>query len=446
MPQTNVRSFHYGYVIVPVILSIFGLIFAYSTGISAEDGTIGPFFQSQFFRQLVWVIVGLIIAGIILSLDYFQLAEMSEWFYIGGIVALIAVLLFGVRVRGAKSWLGFGSLGIQPSEIMKLCYILFFAKYLSNAPIKEQKTKVILISSALVLLPLGLVMLQPDLGTSIVFVVTYILMIYFGFKENTFTKYVMITGVVMVVLVLSTAYYHFYYLESGGASMKFFDLMLSFETMLIIAVTMFAYSGIAVLINTFRPVEIVKKILPFTIITGISFFVSAVGIKVLKEYQWKRLLVFINPEFDHWGAGYNIIQSKISIGSGGFLGQGIFRGTQNILGFLPEKSTDFVFSILAEEMGFFGASIVIGLFAYYFYLLLKAIQSSKDTTGKLICAGVLAMFFIHFFINVGMALGVAPATGLPLPFISYGGSSYLTFIIGSALVANIYNKRFVHMA
>jgi rod shape determining protein RodA len=165
---------------------------------------------------------------------------------------------------------------------------------------------------------------------------------------------------------------------------------------------------------------------------------------VLKPYQWKRILVMINPEFDSKGAGYNIIQSKIAIGSGGFFGKGLFRGTQNILGFLPEKNTDFIFSIICEELGFVGSTLVIGLFLLYFYYILRTIRQAKDKEGMLIATGILAMFFTHFVVNIGMTLGITPAAGLPLPFISYGGSSLITFLCSSAFLANIYSNRFVH--
>lgn len=134
----------------------------------------------------------------------------------------------------------------------------------------------------------------------------------------------------------------------------------------------------------------------------------------------------------------------IAVGSGRFRGKGIFRGSQNTLGFLPEKSTDFIFSIISEELGFIGASFIMFLFITYFYYINKTIQNAKDKEGMLVATGIFAMFFIHFIINVGMTMGWAPVTGLPLPFISYGGSSFLTFIMGAALVSNIYSHRFVH--
>ncbi len=444
MLKDNLKNVSYGFIVIPLVLSIIGLVFIYSTGIRAEDGTIGPFFESQFFKQLTWFIIGLGISIFILSVDYFQLAEIGEYFYITGIVMLIITLVFGKEVRGAKSWLGVGGLGIQPSEIMKLFYILFYAKFLSRAPLGEKKIQTFLISLGILLLPLGLIMLQPDLGTGIVFFMIFLFMSYMGMNNEKFLNYILIIVAATGVLVLGRAYYEFYYLQMGGKELAFFKGLFSFSTLLAVTLVTFLYSLVSIIIGFFHPVKIISKILPFTLIIGSTSLFSATAIKVLKPYQWKRLLAFVSPELDRWGAGYNIIQSMIAVGSGRFRGKGIFRGSQNTLGFLPEKSTDFIFSIISEELGFLGASLIMGLFVAYFYYINKTINNAKDKEGMLIATGIFAMFFIHFIINVGMTLGWAPVTGLPLPFISYGGSSFLTFIIGAALVSNIYSHRFVH--
>ncbi len=444
MLKDNLKNVSYGFIIIPIVLSIIGLMFVYSTGIRAEDGTIGPLLQSQFFKQLVWFMIGIGISIFILSVDYFQLADIGEYFYIAGILLLIITLVFGKDVRGAKSWLGIGGLGIQPSEIMKLFYILFYAKYLSRAPLNEKKVQTFLISLAILVLPLGLIMLQPDLGTSIVFLVIFMFMSYMGMSDNTYINYVLIIGISTIILVLGKSYYQFYYLEQGGHTLMFWEGLFSATTLGIITLFMFLSTTVLLIISFFNPVKIIAKIVPYLIMIGSSSLISAVAFKVLKPYQWKRLLAFVSPELDRWGAGYNIIQSMIAIGSGQFRGKGLFRGSQNTLGFLPEKSTDFIFSIISEELGFLGGSLVIGLFVMYFYYINKTIQNAKDKEGMLVASGTFAMFFIHFIINVGMTLGWAPVTGLPLPFISYGGSSYLTFIIGAALISNIYSHRFVH--
>lgn len=427
-----------GFILIPLLLSFIGLVFIYSTGITPDGSN-----TNLYLKQFVWICIGLAFAFLILNIDYYRLVETSTVYYIIGLILLIITVLFGKNIRGSKSWLGFAGLGIQPSEIMKVFYILYFARFLSNAQVVERKTRVFFISLGILLLPLGLIMLQPDLGTAIVFVAIFIVMTYIGFADDTYIRYIVSIGVISTVILLGVAFYK-YYLEKGGDSIAVINILFSFNTLFIIALTMFLYSAIALFIDFFNPVEIIKKLLPYTAIIGVSFFFASMAVLVLKPYQWKRILVMINPEFDRAGAGYNIIQSMIAIGSGGFFGKGLFRGTQNTLGFLPEKNTDFVFSIISEELGFVGSVLIMALFIFYFYYIIRTIQSAKDKEGMLIASGILAMFFIHFTINVGMTLGFTPATGLPLPFISYGGSSYIAFISAAALLSNIYSRRFVH--
>jgi rod shape determining protein RodA len=439
MIKEHLKNVSLVYIIIPLVLTIIGVIFIFSTGIN-PDGTN----SGQFIRQLIWIAIGLGLAVLVLSIDYYQLVETSEYYYIAGIVFLIFTLLFGRVIRGSRSWLGYGGMGIQPSEIMKIFFILMFAKFLGKAPEKEKSLRTFLISLALIAVPLGLILIQPDLGTSIVFIVVFIVMCVMGINKIKYSVYLLSVAGVTGFMVLTRAYYEFHYIEHGGLPMDFLTILFSFEAMVGIAITMFIIAAIAFVIDLFRPLEIINKILPIPLVIGISFAVSAVSIKLLKPYQWRRLLVFLNPEFDRWGAGYNIIQSKIAVGSGGFLGKGLFRGTQNTLGFLPEKNTDFIFSIISEELGFLGSGLIILLFLVYFYFIIRLIKEAKDKEGKLVASGILAMYFTHFAVNVGMTLGIAPVTGLPLPFISYGGSSFLACIIGASLLANIHSRRFVH--
>ncbi|OHD56255.1 MAG: rod shape-determining protein RodA [Spirochaetes bacterium GWF1_51_8] len=439
MLKENLKNINLGLIIIPLVLSVIGLIFIYSSGIIPDGSNTG-----QYIKQIIWMVAGIGLAILILSMDYSQLVEVAEILFLIGIVVLLATLVIGKTIRGAKSWFGVGGLGIQPSEIMKIFFILLLAKFFSNASPVENKFRTFVISIVMLALPLGLILLQPDLGTSLVFLGIYIVMSFLGMPDDRYIKYIMLTGLVTSILVLGNAYYKFYFLEMFQSKIELFEIIFNFNTMLIVAISMFLYTIVAVVLEFFNPVEIIRKILPFTVIAGISFGVGAVSTVLLKPYQWKRLLVFLNPEFDRWGAGYNIIQSKIAIGSGGFAGKGIFRGTQNILGFLPEKSTDFIFSIISEESGFLGGTIVIALFCIYFLYILRTVSNANDKEGMLISAGILGMFFIHFLVNIGMTLGTAPVTGLPLPFVSYGGSSYLTFIIAAALLANIHSRRFVH--
>ncbi len=425
-------------VIVPLILTLIGLVFIFSSDINANGTNNG-----LYLKQLLWIVSGITMAYFIINIDYFIYVETSMYYYIGGLALLLLTLLLGKNIRGHKSWMGFAGLGIEPSEIMKVCYILFFAKYLANAPIIEKKTRVFFVSLGILAAPLLLILLQPDFATSGVYLFIFLVMAYLGMADTLYIKYILFTGAGTVIVFLAEGLYKAYLLN-GGSTNSIIETVLNANTFLVISIVMFLYTVIIFVIEFFQSMKISRKILPITTIIGSSCLILAAAFKIFKPYMWNRILMMFSPEYDKSGAGYNIIQSKIAIGSGGFFGRGIFQGTQNILGFLPEKSTDFIFAIICEELGFFGGILILGLFGLYFYNISRTIQNAKDKEGMLVASGILAMFFIHLFINVGMTLGLIPVAGIPLPFISYGGSSYIGFIAAAAIILNINMRRFVH--
>lgn len=425
-------------VFIPLFLTIIGILFIYSTGFTSTGEN-----TNKHLRQLIWVGISVIVCLVILWIDYYRWVEYSSYMYILGIVLLVLTLLVGKTIRGSRSWFGIGGLGIQASEIMKIFTILFLAKYLANAPVLEKRLQVFIVSGLIVLLPTGLIMLQPDLGTSLVYIFIFLSMGYIGMVDTRFIRYLLTVGVVSAGVILLIALYK-YHLEVGNPPIPLIDLLIDFKTLFSVALALLLYSFFTFIIDFFNPVTWIKKILPLSVFSGMGFLMASAAVMLLKNYQWKRILVMINPEFDKAGAGYNVLQSRIAIGSGGIFGKGLFRGTQNQLGFLPEKDTDFIFSIICEELGLAGAILVLGLFFLYFSYMYTIIKEAKDKEGTLITVGILTMFAAHLIINTGMALGILPATGLPLPFISYGGSSYLTFAMGAALLINIHSRRFVH--
>ncbi len=425
-------------VFIPLILTLIGLVFIFSADINANGTNNG-----LYLKQLLWIVTGLTIAYFIINIDYFIFVETSLYYYIGGLVLLLITLLLGKNIRGHKSWMGFAGLGIEPSEIMKVCYILYFAKYLANAPSIEKKTQVFFVSLGLLAAPLLLILLQPDFATSAVYIFIFLVMAYLGMADTIYIKYILLTGTATIFVFLAEGFYKAYLLNGGNIN-PVIETILNANTFFIISIVMFLYTLIIFVIEFFQSMSISKKILPVTTIVGSSCLILAVSFKIFKPYMWNRILMMFSPEFDKSGAGYNIIQSKIAIGSGGFFGRGIFQGTQNILGFLPEKSTDFIFAIICEELGFLGGFLILGLFGLYLYNISRTIQNAKDKEGMLVASGILAMLFIHLFINVGMTLGLIPVAGIPLPFISYGGSSYIGFIVAAAIILNINIRRFVH--
>jgi rod shape determining protein RodA len=425
-------------VFIPLILTFIGIIFILSADMNANGTNNG-----LYLKQLLWIVIGFVIAYFIINIDYFILVETSLYYYIAGLILLVITLLIGKNIRGHRSWMGFAGLGIQPSEIMKVCYILFFAKYLANAPILEKKARVFFASLGILAVPLLLILLQPDFATSGVYIFIFLVMSFLGMADTVYIKYILVTGAATIFVFVVEGFYKVYLLN-GGVSNPIIETLFSSGTFFVISIVMFLYTLIIVIIEFFQSTKISKKMLPVTTIIGISCLILAVAFKFFKPYMWNRIMMMFSPEFDKSGAGYNIIQSKIAIGSGGFFGRGLFQGTQNILGFLPEKSTDFIYSIICEELGFIGGFLILLLFGIYFYYINRTIQNAKDKEGMLVASGILAMLFIHLFINVGMTLGLIPVAGIPLPFISYGGSCYLGFIVAAALILNINIRRFVH--
>jgi len=312
------------------------------------------------------------VAAVSLLFDYQQWARAARLIYLATLIILAAVPLFAPSIQGARRWFVVGPVQLQPSEFAKLAIIVTLARLLAAREELARPTGLIgpLIHVGL---PIGLILLQPDLGTSLIFIA-----ILFGM--------LFAAGVPLRYLVA---------LVAGGAAL-------------------FAVAAYASLQGWFP---------------------------LLKEYQLRRLLVFLDPYSDRTGAGWNVIQSMIAIGSGGFFGKGLFSGSQTQLRFLPARHTDFIFSVIGEELGFLGAFLLLGLYFLLMWRSLRLMAQAKDTFGALIIAGVVSMIFGHVLVNVGMTLGIMPVTGLPLPFVSVGGTSLVTNLLGVAMILNVHMRR-----
>ena len=333
-----------------LLLSVFGVSIIYSAG--GFDYAL---------KQLMWFGVSMCIMLIVMLTGHNKFFEGAYPLYGLMLLLLFFTALLAPKVNGAHSWLGVGGLRFQPSEFAKVSIILMMAKFLNRYPPHDLKT--FFVCLAVISLPVLLVLLQPDAGSALVYLV-----ISFG--------------------------------------------------MLIGAGTPFKYLGSLILLGA--------SALPV-----LYFF-------VLKEYQRNRILVFLDPMRDPLGAGYNVIQSRIAVGSGGFSGKGFMMGTQSKLKFLPEPHTDFIFSVFSEEFGFIGNIILILLFTVLLFRIILTGIKSKDRRCKILVCGVASWIWFQMFESMGMSIGLTPVTGLPLPFISYGGSSMLAVYIALGLVASIY--------
>ena len=368
------------------------------------------FDMSQVYgKQLVWIGVSLLIGFVVLLIDAKFFNAFSLWIYIAVLFSLFAVLVYGKATKGATSWIEFGPVKFQPSEFAKMATALAVAGYLDRLDVDLQKRKDQLIAIALVLIPMALVLLQNDTGSAIVFV-SFIFVFY---REGLpGTGWVMLAGVVAIILFI-------------------FTLIWTQKIMYIILGSLFVLTLTYYLLN--KKKDILTMLAVFAFMFAFVFSVDYAFNKVLQEHQRSRIEVLLGMKDDPKGDGYNVHQSKIAIGSGGLTGKGFLQGTQTKYDFVPEQHTDFIFCTVGEEGGFLGTSLVVLL---YMALLVKIIfmaERQRSTFSRVYGYSIAGILFVHVAINIGMTIGLVPVIGIPLPFLSYGGSSMLAFTIMLAI-------------
>lgn len=347
-----------------LIISVVGILNIYSAGNSLDNIRQ----ETLYLKQIQWIVLGLILIGIIICIDYRFICRFAYAIYAISILLLLLVALYGYATHGSQRWIVIGGFSFQPSELVKLTIIMALAKYFDDHMMeKSYSLKELLIPFSIVLIPFLFILKQPDLGTALMLMfIAASMCLFIGIKWRS----------------------------------------------LIVAV-----SGVIVLV-------------PFS-----WFF--------LKDYQKERIMTFFNPENDPLGSGYHIIQSIIAVGSGGIFGKGYMKGTQTQLKFLPVQQTDFVFSVFAEEWGFLGGLILMIMFLILILWCLKIAMYSRDLLGALVSFGITAFIFWEVFINISMVLGMLPVVGIPLPFLSYGGSSMVVLMTSMGLLLNVSMRRFI---
>jgi rod shape determining protein RodA len=349
-------------------LSCYGLVMIYSATRNAPrlaDANLDPQYYLQ--RQALFVAVGIGIMIVTGLIDYRVYRDFAPFVYAATVGLLTLVLLFGAVHKGQQASFDLGPFQVQPSEFAKVALIVCLAAYFSSIRGDIDGRRVIVIL-ALAALPMALIYLQPDLGTTLVF------------------------GSILLGMLL----------VSGAKARHLVALLL----------------------------------------IGLVGVVAVVQLGVLKQYQLDRLTAFLDPQNDTQRSAYNLDQSKTAIGSGGITGKGLFNGTQTNLSYVPEQHTDFIFTAVGEQLGLAGSAVLLALFAIVAWRTWRAAALAKDVAGTLMCVGVLAMFTFQIFENVGMTMGIMPITGIPLPFLSYGGSSTLATFAGIGLVLNVHMRRF----
>jgi rod shape determining protein RodA len=361
--QRTVASVDLNFIGTAIVLAAIGCMLVYSATFFSDPGL------GTFKRQILWAALGLILAIILLFVDYHVLFDVAPILYGIGLVLLIYLLVFGRLTANVKSWIHIGAFQFQPAEFMKLFTALMLARYFDSNDRAYLDFRSFLIAMGIIAVPVGLIIIQPDFGTAA----------------------------------------------------SFFPL---------IAVAMF-FGGI-------RPRVWIAMILIVAISMPIGWYFF------LKPYQKERLVVFMNPERDPLGSGYQVTQAKIAIGSGGIHGKGFGNGTQGKFGFVPEHHTDFIFAVLGEEWGFIGVSIVLALYLFLITQALTFAKHARDRGGTFLIISLISFIIFHILINVSMQIGLLPTTGIPLPLISYGGSSTLMFFMSIGIIANVDMRRYVN--
>lgn len=415
-----------------IVLITIGIFFIYSSGFNSSGVNV----SNEYLKQIIWASIGLVLLIGFSFIDYRKVRQFIQYFYIGLLIVLIYTRLFGSKVNGARSWIGFGRFGIQPSEFGKIVFIMFFAKQLEKTETMEPIKRFILLCIFMAI-PAGLILLQPDLGTASVYIPIFLGMCFVAGIPLRYIMLVLCTGLVTILFTVLPVYQT----EIAKKTIQVISILTNMRLRLIVIICFAIVMLLSIMANVFLKQKYFYWIAYVSGIILCSLLLSIAAGKVLQDYQIKRLIVFIDPESDPLGSGWNIIQSKIAIGSGSLFGQGYLKGTQSHFRFLPQQSTDFIFSILSEEWGFFGGFAV---FLLYLIVLLRIIFILKNTTntyGYYIATGILFMFFFHFMVNVGMVMGLMPITGIPLLFLSYGGSSLWTSMICIGILMSIHNRR-----
>ncbi len=412
--MNNLREFSWSLVAIWLGLIAIGLVAIYSATQGPVAQFLPEYIQVNFVKQLITFGIALIVLFGVQFISPRTFQDGSYFFYVFCLLLMVLTLFFGREVNGARSWLVIGPLNVQVSELMKVATILVVANYLtSRRDITAENLRSALMAVLLIALPTALVILQNDTGTAIVFLALIPVMLFWSGLPYGVSLFMISPAIIGYLSIIGW------------------------------------YWGLVAAVVLTLIIFIVQRRTWLTFASFVCGLMIIIGVQValfqvLKPHQRARIEAFTNPSFDPQGAGWNVIQAKTAIGSGGLYGKGFMEGTQTQLRFLPEQWTDFIYCVIGEEFGFIGASLVLFLFIGLFLRLLGNAGNHKHPFAQLVMVGTATVFFIHFFINVGSATGLLPVIGLPLPFVSYGGSALLTNTLMLAICLNLdfYKRQF----
>ena len=414
-------------------LMVIGIAFIYSSGITSDGRQI----SREWLRQILWAVSGITLMIGMAFIDYRQWKPLSIILYIGLIVALLLVLISGKYTKGARSWMGIGGIGIQPSEFGKLILIITLSRWFDKRERASLEVHQLLGALAITGIPTILILLQPDLGTAIVYLPIVATIAYFAGIRWNLLLFPLAIGILVIGAVLGFAWSEYI----AEVPSPFFRLFTEKSVIKAAIIAIALLNGLALLGWFIFHRRYFLVLLYICCILGLAYSGTIGAIKMLHGYQMMRLVVFFNPQVDPRGAGWHIIQSVTAVGSGGLEGKGFLQGTQSHYQYLPEQSTDFIFSIISEEMGFIGGLLIFVLFAIIIFRSLYIAYNASDLFGTYIAVGIAAMVAFHVIQNIGMVIGVMPITGIPLFYLSYGGSSLWTALVSMGILLSINYRR-----
>ncbi|MBR3558505.1 MAG: rod shape-determining protein RodA [Bacteroidales bacterium] len=381
-------------------LVLIGWITIYST-CYIPDGSAHIFdFSQPYSKQMLWIGTSFVLAIVILLIDTGIIQHYAYFFYLFCLFLMVLVLFIGAEINGAKSWIKIGSFSLQPTEFMKVATALAMAKFMHEGKTDNQRRYVWIGQIALIAIPVVVVMLQHDAGSALVFA-SFIILFY---REGLSTEFIVL-GLIAAVLTIIT---------------------LKLNETYAIALLTAVFIGFMIY-NRTQKKKMRRNVMIYVASIVFVFSVDFLYEHGFEPHQKQRIDTILGKTSDPLGADFNLNQSKIAIGSGGLFGKGYLKGTQTKLKFVPEQSTDFIFCAIGEEWGFFGTLVVFGLYGALVFRILKLSEKQRNPFVRYYGYGIAGIFIVHFFINIGMTTGLLPIIGIPLPFISYGGSSLWAF-------------------
>jgi rod shape determining protein RodA len=438
-----------------LLLVIFGWMNIFASSYNDQFRSILDIRQN-YGQQLLWILASFLLIIMLFAIDH-RLYHYFAYVIFGiSILLLLSVLVFGVVVNNSRSWIRIMGFNLQPSEFVKITTALAIARYLSGYNVKMWTWRSVMIMGALIGIPVGLIAIQPDWGTALVFSCFILVMYREGmpgwilastmFIATLFLMTLLMSNTTVIIILIVFALIGFGIISSSvmkaliaGIIMVFFYIALKLSVpwsafkpnayqMILGALAI--SSLVYILLSVFRKIKGVLLVRVFLYgFIGFTFSVDYVFHHILKPHQQTRMNILLGTETDIRNVGYNLNQSKIAIGSGGFTGKGYLKGTQTKLDFVPEQSTDFIFCTVGEEWGFVGTTIIILVYAGLLIRILVLAERQRSQFARIYGYGVASILFFHFAINIGMTIGLFPVIGIPLPFFSYGGSSMLAFTL-----------------